>query len=583
MKTIPFVCICMSLLCLLGLPVHSWGQQQMDNIEVRVYDPFHRVYIQGVQLDIDERIIDELPSGEINVRSISELKELHIQGVTDEKGVYKTRIDRNGNPYQWITVRAGARGYETMVQMATEVPQSGTAVIIIEMLPDRASLQGKKSIGNDSDEAWDDFIWKRKIKLEQEKMRYGFFNDPEYFNAPHDSKRESRKNLRTAAGCNSSFRVPKTVYVKGLINGYPGQCGSRGFTGNINFQDYVAGVIAAEMGSGFPLEALKAQSVAARTYALDNIERGNPANCGHAYTSAIPQKCIDATNATNNVVVLYDNNAIVALYSARCHGDYTRSASIPSCGLNDPSVAAPYCNSVSCTGHANCRNVSGENCCPKWNPERNRNEVVFGHGVGLCQRGTQDFANRGWGWERIIRHYYSNIELSCNGSCPSDLKLTAAIPSGTYKASSTITASGKTEGNVVFDTRNEIYLNPGFIVNTGSTFTAQIGSGCASSKDNAASTISASTGTQGQKLIQSIYPNPVSDQVTLEYMLDKEASVEFTLITLSGKMLKTFKDKKTLPTGSHSRTIDVQELPNGIYFIKVKTPYHTEALPILKN
>ena len=37
---------------------------------------------------------------------------------------------------------------------------------------------------------------------------------------------------------------------------------------NINLEDYIIGVVAAEMPASFELEALKAQAVAARTYAL---------------------------------------------------------------------------------------------------------------------------------------------------------------------------------------------------------------------------------------------------------------------------------------------------------------------------
>lgn len=48
----------------------------------------------------------------------------------------------------------------------------------------------------------------------------------------------------------------------------------------VDFEDYVKGVVSSEMPSSFPLEALKAQSVAARTYSLGKIQKsetgGNP-------------------------------------------------------------------------------------------------------------------------------------------------------------------------------------------------------------------------------------------------------------------------------------------------------------------
>ena len=43
----------------------------------------------------------------------------------------------------------------------------------------------------------------------------------------------------------------------------------------LNIEDYVKGVIAGEMPISFELEALKAQAVAARTYALRRINKNN--------------------------------------------------------------------------------------------------------------------------------------------------------------------------------------------------------------------------------------------------------------------------------------------------------------------
>ena len=35
----------------------------------------------------------------------------------------------------------------------------------------------------------------------------------------------------------------------------------------------------------------------------------------------------------------------------------------------------------------------------------------WGHGVGLCQYGTQDMAKSGFKWFEILRHYYPEIDL----------------------------------------------------------------------------------------------------------------------------------------------------------------------------
>lgn len=43
------------------------------------------------------------------------------------------------------------------------------------------------------------------------------------------------------------------------------------FVNKLPMEDYLLGVVAAEMPSGWHLEALKSQAVAARTYAVDSI------------------------------------------------------------------------------------------------------------------------------------------------------------------------------------------------------------------------------------------------------------------------------------------------------------------------
>jgi len=36
----------------------------------------------------------------------------------------------------------------------------------------------------------------------------------------------------------------------------------------------------------------------------------------------------------------------------------------------------------------------------------------WGHGVGMCQVGAYGLARQGWGYEKILKAYYSGIELT---------------------------------------------------------------------------------------------------------------------------------------------------------------------------
>ena len=35
----------------------------------------------------------------------------------------------------------------------------------------------------------------------------------------------------------------------------------------------------------------------------------------------------------------------------------------------------------------------------------------FGHGIGMSQYGAQGFAQHGWGYKRILTHYYSHTKI----------------------------------------------------------------------------------------------------------------------------------------------------------------------------
>jgi hypothetical protein len=197
--------------------------------------------------------------------------------------------------------------------------------------------------------------------------------------------------------------VPTDVYVSNL----------NGFTGLFNLDEYITGVISLEMGDGFPYEALKAQAVAARTYALARLRDRGFANGGQAYTSTLGTRCKAATYNSSGVALTYGNSYITAFFSARCNGDYTLSSED---GLSGLATCTPgglvgkyvaYLRKVACSGHINCSQTA-EQCCVV-NVD-GRTQHIYGHGVGLCQRGAQQFANRdGWNWQQIYNRYYTSV------------------------------------------------------------------------------------------------------------------------------------------------------------------------------
>ncbi|MGI6468602.1 MAG: stage II sporulation protein D [Syntrophomonadaceae bacterium] len=132
----------------------------------------------------------------------------------------------------------------------------------------------------------------------------------------------------------------------------------------LGLEEYLVGTVAAEMPADFGLEALKAQAVCARTYAVrkiiegrdyprgahltddinncqayvsgDEFARRNPANYRELWS-----KIEKAVQATRGIIMVYDQQPIDALYHSTCGGK-TESA------LASTGKDIPYLRSVSC-------------------------------------------------------------------------------------------------------------------------------------------------------------------------------------------------------------------------------------------
>lgn len=113
---------------------------------------------------------------------------------------------------------------------------------------------------------------------------------------------------------------------------------------NVPIEKYVIGVVAGEVPASFDLEALKAQAVASRTYALEHKQRSkttydvtdNTQNQVYISYEDMKNKWKDnydvnldkiknAVNSTKGEVVVYNNNLIDALFFSTSNG-YTENS-----------------------------------------------------------------------------------------------------------------------------------------------------------------------------------------------------------------------------------------------------------------
>ncbi|HEY6012256.1 MAG TPA: SpoIID/LytB domain-containing protein, partial [Nitrospirota bacterium] len=253
----------------------------------------------------------------------------------------------------------------------------------------------------------------------------------------------------------------------------------------LDVEDYLKGVIAAEIPPAWEPEALKAQAVAARTYALYQ-KRTAGRRSYHILATVNSQvyqgnsversKAVRAVQDTEGEVLLYQGRIIPAFYHANC-GGRTESAE------ELWGIDAPYLRGVDCDCQRIVENdlwekrvrvstVAGalkrlgygiglitdigiQDVTPAGrvkhvvvrSPERTflvsgdalrstlgnvlipsvffevellDGEAVFsgrgnGHGVGLCQWGAREMAQRGHTYRSILAHYYPGTELSRMG------------------------------------------------------------------------------------------------------------------------------------------------------------------------
>ena len=166
---------------------------------------------------------------------------------------------------------------------------------------------------------------------------------------------------------------------------------------SVELEEYVAAVVASELASG-SLEAMKAQAVAARTFAcclgaLRGKAVSDSSATAQAYRAARYDaqkypRCIEAARATAGEILTYKGKPINAVYSDS-NGGRTVSAS-ERWGSSRPYLIAktdPW--DLAATGG-------------------NRR----GHGVGMSQQGAKRMAAEGIGYREILDFYYPGCETS---------------------------------------------------------------------------------------------------------------------------------------------------------------------------
>jgi stage II sporulation protein D len=211
----------------------------------------------------------------------------------------------------------------------------------------------------------------------------------------------------------------------------------------MDLETAVASAVAAESAPGAPLEALKAQAVATRSYYLASLRRHgqidfcDTTHCQFLREAPSPHSlAAQAGAATQGLVLFYEGTAIPALFTGSCGG---RTRTLAEIGLEPApypyfSVPCDYClhhaphwlarleakeagdlASHSEASRLRLGRILGWDVVPGNNYELEREgDVVVvrgsgkGHGVGLCQAGAAWMAKQGYRFQEILAYYYPN-------------------------------------------------------------------------------------------------------------------------------------------------------------------------------
>lgn len=161
---------------------------------------------------------------------------------------------------------------------------------------------------------------------------------------------------------------------------------------DLGLEDYLLGVVPAEMPASWDIEALKAQAIAARSYTLSNLGkrslsgydlRDSAEDQVYKGASAEKEKSTKAVLDTKGKVLVYGGKIINACYCASAGGRTKLASEVWNKEL-------PYIHSVF-----------------SYDDEIGKK----GHGVGLSQYGANYLAKNGYNAYQILNYFYHDVAL----------------------------------------------------------------------------------------------------------------------------------------------------------------------------
>lgn len=242
----------------------------------------------------------------------------------------------------------------------------------------------------------------------------------------------------------------------------------------LDLEDYVTGVVAAEMPALFDEEALKAQAVASRSYAMSSVKNHiitiSSSISDQVYKTNYElsdnwqgnydkyfKKIQEAVRETENLVIKRDNKILRTYYFSISNGNTENSLAVfnentfESVSSSLEQKLSNYLKTVTFTKNELCKllkldDINIQNIkrnetnhvdkiiinnkeftgvefrkllnlrSTDFEIEEDNGEYIiatkgYGHGVGMSQYGANEMAKIGKKYEEILNHYYKNTEI----------------------------------------------------------------------------------------------------------------------------------------------------------------------------
>jgi hypothetical protein len=80
----------------------------------------------------------------------------------------------------------------------------------------------------------------------------------------------------------------------------------------------------------------------------------------------------------------------------------------------------------------------------------------------------------------------------------------------------------------------------------------------------------------------SVYPNPVSELLSIEYLMESDGMFSAELMNPQGVVVMRT-DKTSSPAGLHKTILNLRELPNGAYLLKAVCGENMKTVKVIVN